>query len=126
MNSLILIFIFVPILALILLALNLLLAPHNPEPEKVSTFECGFIPLYGQSRTTFFISFYLIGILFTIFDLEIFFVLPLSVSMYSVTTYGFTIFLIFFIVLTIGFVYELGAKVLDFTSQRSLNTLTDK
>lgn len=124
MNTLLILFIVVPILTLILLALNLLLAPHNPDPEKVSTFECGFIPLYGQTRSTFFISFYLIGILFTIFDLEIFFVLPLSVSMYSVSTYGFSIFLIFFIVLTIGFVYELGAKVLDFTTQRSFNKIS--
>ncbi len=123
MNTLIILFIVVPILTLVLLALNLLFAPHNPDPEKVSTFECGFIPLYGQTRSTFFISFYLIGILFTIFDLEIFFVLPLSVSMYSVSTYGFSIFLIFFIVLTIGFVYELGAKVLDFTTQRSFNKI---
>jgi NADH:ubiquinone oxidoreductase subunit 3 (subunit A) len=123
MNPLILIFIIVPILSAILLFLNLLFAPHNPDSEKVSTFECGFIPLFAQTRTPFFISFYLIGILFTIFDLEIFFILPLSVSMYNISTYGFTVFLIFFIILTLGFVYELGAKVLDFTSQRSYNEI---
>jgi NADH:ubiquinone oxidoreductase subunit 3 (subunit A) len=123
MNPLILIFIVVPILSVVLLLLNLLLAPHNPDAEKVSTFECGFIPLFAQTRTPFFISFYLIGILFTIFDLEIFFILPLSVSMYNISTYGFTVFLIFFIILTLGFVYELGAKVLDFTSQRSYNEI---
>jgi len=50
-----------------------------------------------------------------VFDLEIFFLVPLSISLNKISLYGFTIFVIFFVILTIGFVYELGNKVLDFT-----------
>ena len=113
--TLILFFIVVPILVLILLGLNLLLATHNPDPEKVSPFECGFISIYGQTRIPFHIQFYLVAILFLIFDLEIFYLVPLTVSMYYISYYGFSIFVIFFIILTIGFIYELGQKVLEFS-----------
>ena len=68
MNTLILFFIVVPVLVLILLGLNLLLSTHNPDPEKVSPFECGFISIYGQTRIPFHIQFYLVAILFLIFD----------------------------------------------------------
>lgn len=115
MNTLLVFFILIPVLALVLLALNLLLAPHNPDPEKISSYECGYITIYGQTRMPFNIQFYLVAILFLIFDLEIFYLVPLTVSMYYISYYGFTIFIIFFIVLTIGFVYELGQKVINFT-----------
>ena len=117
--TLITLFLFLPVLIGILLLLNLLLAPHNPDPEKLSTFECGFSPIYGQTRNPFHIQFYLIAILFLIFDLEIFYMVPLTVALNKISYYGFAIFLIFFIVLTIGFVYELGAKVLQFSDQKS-------
>ncbi|SRR5258708_391901 len=113
--TIITLFIFLPVLILILLGLNLLLAPFNPDPEKTSTFECGFSPIYGQTRNPFHIQFYLVAILFLVFDLEIFFLVPLTVSLNKISFYGFSIFLVFFIILTLGFVYELGNKVLDFT-----------
>ena len=115
MNTLFIFFIIIPVLVLVLLGLNLLLAVHNPDPEKVSAFECGFISIYGQTRIPFNIQFYLVAILFLIFDLEIFYLVPLTVSMYHISSYGFSIFLIFFVVLTIGFIYELGQKVISFT-----------
>jgi NADH:ubiquinone oxidoreductase subunit 3 (subunit A) len=115
MNTLLVFFIFIPILAAVLLALNLLLAPHNPDPEKITAYESGFSPIYGQTRMPFNIQFYIVAILFLIFDLEIFYLVPLTVSMYYISYYGFAIFVIFFIVLTIGFVYELGMKVINFT-----------
>jgi NADH:ubiquinone oxidoreductase subunit 3 (subunit A) len=121
MNTLIMFFIVIPVLVLILLGLNLLLASHNPDPEKVSAFECGFISIFGQTRIPFHIQFYLVAILFLIFDLEIFYLVPLTVSMYYISLYGFSIFLIFFIILTIGFVYELGQKVLEFSNANSTN-----
>ena len=70
-------FIFVPILSLILLALNLFLAPHVPYEAKVSAYECGYNALPGQTRSTFQIGFYLVAILFLVFDLEILLILPI-------------------------------------------------
>jgi NADH-ubiquinone oxidoreductase chain 3 len=101
-------FIFVPILAFILLALNILFATHKPDENKVSAYECGFLAIQGQTRSTFQIQFYLIAILFLVFDLEILLLLPIAVTLYQVSTFGFSIALIFFIVLTIGFVLEIG------------------
>jgi len=117
--TIITLFIFLPVLILILLGLNLLLATFNPDSEKTTTFECGFSPIYGQTRNPFHIQFYLVAILFLVFDLEIFFLVPLSISLNKISLYGFTIFVIFFVILTIGFVYELGNKVLDFTNKIS-------
>ena len=102
-------FIFVPILSSALLALNLLLAPSNPDEAKVSSYECGMNPILGQTRSTFQIHFFVVGLLFLIFDLEILLLLPLAVSLYHVSVYGLVIGLIFFIVLTIGFILEIGS-----------------
>jgi NADH-ubiquinone oxidoreductase chain 3 len=112
---LITLFLFLPVLILVLLALNLIFAPSNPDPEKLSSFECGFTPIFGQTRNPFHIQFYLVAILFLIFDLEIFYLVPLTVSLSRISLYGFSIFSIFFIVLTIGFIYELGAKIFKFS-----------
>ena len=109
MNNLFFIFIFIPILALILLGLNVLLAPHRPDEAKVSAYECGFLALPGQTRSTFQIHFMIVALLFLIFDLEILLLFPLALSLYQVSIFGFTIGIIFFIVLTIGFVLEIGS-----------------
>lgn len=97
MNTITLFFLFVPILALILLFANLLLAVHRPDSEKVTPYECGFSPVYGQTRNPFSITFYLVVILFLVFDLEILLVYPFSVNVYQTSTYGFWVFLIFFL-----------------------------
>jgi group I intron endonuclease len=119
MSSLLLLFIFVPVLTGILLALNLLLAVHRPDDSKVSAYECGFSPIYGQTRSPFHVQFYLVGILFLIFDLEILLLYPIAVSLYQVSAYGFWIFVIFLVILTVGFVLEIGSGVLYFTDQKS-------
>ena len=116
MNTLLMLFIFVPILSLILLALNLLLATHVPYEAKVSAYECGFISLPGQTRSTFQIGFYLVAILFLIFDLEILLLFPIAVTLYQVSTFGFIVALIFFIILTIGFVLEIGSGAIKLSS----------
>lgn len=113
MNNLIFIFIFVPILALILLALNLFLAPHRPDEAKVSQFECGMLPIPGQTRATFQIHFMIVALLFLIFDLEILLLFPLALTLYNVSFFGFTIGIIFFIVLTIGFILEIGSGAIS-------------
>ena len=116
MNSIQILFIFVPILTLILLGLNVLLAPHAPYEAKVSAYECGYNAIPGQTRSTFQIQFYLVAILFLVFDLEILLLFPIAVTLYQVSTFGFTVALIFFIVLTIGFVLEIGSGAIQLTS----------
>nr|YP_009710582.1 NADH dehydrogenase subunit 3 [Amanita basii]QFZ98531.1 NADH dehydrogenase subunit 3 [Amanita basii] len=116
MSNLFFLFIFVPILGFVLLGLNILLAPHRPDESKVSAYECGFSPVYGQTRSTFQIHFYLVGMLFLIFDLEILLLFPIAVTLYQVSTFGFCIALIFFIVLTIGFVLEIGSGAIQLSN----------
>jgi NADH:ubiquinone oxidoreductase subunit 3 (subunit A) len=112
MNALIILFIFVPVLALILLTLNLLFSVHKPDSEKLTSYECGFSPIHGQTRTPFSVQFYLVAILFLVFDLELLVLYPITVSLYEVGTLGFWVVLIFFGILTVGFVYELGSGAL--------------
>ena len=116
MNNLLFIFLFVPLLAGILLALNLLLAPHRPDESKISQYECGFLALPGQTRSTFQIHFMVVALLFLIFDLEILLLFPLAVSLYQVSFFGFSIGIIFFIILTIGFVLEIGSGAIALTN----------
>ena len=119
MNTLLMLFIFIPILIFILLFLNFLLAPSNPDAEKLSIYECGFTTVAAQTRSTFYINFYLVALLFLVFDLEIVLLLPLALSLSQVGIYGLCIAIIFFIVLTIGFVYEISAGALKINSASS-------
>ena len=121
MTSLTFFFIFIPILALILLAVNIVLSPHNPYQEKDSVFECGFHSFLGQNRTQFSISFFIFALLFLLFDLEILLVYPYLVSAYSNGIYGLVIMLVFFLVLTLGFAFELGKNALKIDSRQIFN-----
>jgi NADH-ubiquinone oxidoreductase chain 3 len=116
MSNLSFFFIFIPLLAIILLALNILLAPHRPDESKISAYECGFSPVYGQTRSTFQIHFYIVAMLFLIFDLEILLLFPIAVTLYQVSIFGFSIAIIFFIVLTIGFILEIGSGAIALTN----------
>jgi NADH-ubiquinone oxidoreductase chain 3 len=116
MNTLLMLFILVPILSLILLGLNVLLATHKPDEAKVSAYECGFSPVYGQTRSVFHIHFYIVAMLFLVFDLEILLLFPIAVTLYQVSIFGFSIAIIFFIVLTIGFILEIGSGAISITS----------
>ena len=98
-------FIFIPILAIILLGLNLIFAPHNPYEEKNSAFECGFHSFLGQNRSEFSISFFIFALLFLLFDLEILLVYPYVVSSYVNGIFGLIVMLIFFLILTLGFYF---------------------
>lgn len=121
MSSIICFFIFIPVLAFILLAINLIFAPHNPYQEKNSAFECGYHSFLGQNRTQFSISFFIFALLFLLFDLEILLVYPYIVSAYSNSLYGLAVMLIFFLVLTLGFAFELGKKALSIDSKQVLS-----
>src|ERR1051325_11237974 len=111
----------IPVLAIILLAVNLLLSPHNPYQEKNSAFECGFHSFLGQNRTQFSISFFIFALLFLLFDLEILLVYPYIVSAYTNGIYGLIIMLVFFLILTLGFVFELGKNALKIDSRQGYN-----
>ena len=113
MTNTILFSIFIPLLAFILLMINLILAPHNPYKEKDSVFECGFHSFLGQNRTQFSISFFIFALLFLLFDLEILLIYPYIVSAYINSIYGLFMMLIFFLILTLGFTFELGKKALN-------------
>lgn len=112
--------VFIPILAFILLAVNIILAPHNPYQEKDSAFECGFHSFLGQNRSEFSISFFIFALLFLLFDLEILLVYPYVVSGYVNGVFGLIIMLIFFLVLTLGFAFELGKNALSIESKQTL------
>lgn len=122
MSSLTFFFILIPVLAFLLLAINILLSPHNPYQEKNSAFECGFHSFLGQNRTQFSISFFIFALLFLLFDLEILLVYPYVVSAYTNGIYGLIMMLVFFLVLTLGFVFELGKNALKIDS-RQMNNL---
>ncbi len=111
--------IFIPILAIILLAVNLIFAPHNPYEEKDSAFECGFHSFLGQNRSEFSISFFIFALLFLLFDLEILLVYPYIVSAYVNGIFGLIIMLVFFLILTLGFAFELGKNALSIESRQA-------
>jgi NADH-quinone oxidoreductase subunit A len=92
-------------LGLVLLIAPFIVAFKNPDPEKLSAYECGF-NAFDDARMKFDIRFYLVSILFIIFDLEVAFLFPWAVSFADVGWYGFWSMMVFLAVLTIGFVYE--------------------
>ena len=92
--------------------LNFAFAPKNPDPEKLSPYECGFEP-FNDSRMEFDVRFYLVAILFIIFDLEIAFLFPWAISLGKIGLFGFFSMMIFLSILTIGFIYEWKKGALD-------------
>ena len=124
MNSMYIFIIFIPIVGLLLLILNLIFAPHNPYQEKYSIFECGFHSFLGQNRTQFGIKFFIFALVYLLLDLEIVLTFPYAVSEYINNIYGLIITLIFIIVITIGFVYELGRSALKIESRQDKKNIT--
>lgn len=117
MTNLLMLFFFVPVLVLILLLLNLLLAVHRPDEEKLTGFECGYSPIHGQTRSSFSIHFYVVAMLFLVFDVEILLLFPVAMTLYQVSIFGFSMALVFFMVLTVGFVLELASGAVQLTDQ---------
>ena len=109
----IIIFLFIALgLSVGFIVLNFLFSPKNPDPEKLSAYECGF-EAFGDSRMEFDVRFYLVAILFIIFDLEIAFLFPWAISLGKIGIFGFTSMMIFLFILTIGFIYEWKKGALD-------------
>jgi len=109
----IIIFLFIALgLSVGFIVLNFLFSPKNPDPEKLSAYECGF-EAFGDSRMEFDVRFYLVAILFIIFDLEIAFLFPWAISLGNLGPLGFWSMMIFLFILTIGFIYEWKKGALD-------------
>ena len=109
----IIIFLFIALgLSIGFIVLNYLFSPKKPDPEKLSAYECGF-EAFSDSRMEFDIRFYLVAILFIIFDLEIAFLFPWAISLGAIGILGFISMMIFLFILTVGFVYEWKKGALD-------------
>ena len=94
------------------IVMNFLFSPKKPDPEKLSAYECGFEP-FSDSRMEFDVRFYLVAILFIIFDLEIAFLFPWAISLGTIGILGFLSMMIFLFILTVGFIYEWKKGALD-------------
>lgn len=91
--------------ALAAVILSFLLAKHNPDAQKNATYECGFAP-FGDARAKFDVRFYLVAILFIVFDIEVAFLFPWAITLGDIGWTGFASMMVFLGVLTVGFVYE--------------------
>ena len=102
-------------LGIIILFAAAKVAPRRLDQEKATAYECGFEP-FGEARSPFDIGFYLVAILFLVFDLEVAFLLPWVLGGVSTGFHGFFSFVLFLVILLLGFVYEWQKGALDWTS----------
>ena len=100
------------VIAVAMVGGSLILARQKPYPEKLSAYECGFEP-FDDARRRFDVRFYLVAILFIIFDLEVAFLFPWAVSLKDIGWFGFLSMIGFLAVLTVGFIYEWCKGALD-------------
>ena len=89
----------------IIILASYVVAPQRPDPKKLSAYECGF-EAFGDTRGKFDVRFYLVAILFIIFDLEVAFLFPWAISLSQIGAFGFWSMVIFLAILTVGFIYE--------------------
>ena len=102
----IIIFLFISLLLSIgFVVINFIASPNNPDPEKLSAYECGF-EAFDNARIEFDVRIYLVAILFIIFDLEIAFLFPWAISLGNIGLLGFYSMMTFLLILTVGFIYE--------------------
>lgn len=100
------------VMAIVVILIPKIVAPKNSSASKTSPYECGFDP-FSEARSKFDIRFYLVAILFIIFDLEIAFLFPWAISLGSIGIFGFASMMLFLFVLTIGFIYEWNKGALE-------------
>ncbi len=92
-------------MSLVMVGLSFVLGKQKPDSEKLSAYECGFDP-FSDARHKFDVRFYLVSILFIIFDLEVAFLFPWAISLGAIGLFGFVSMMVFLGVLTVGFIYE--------------------
>ena len=110
-NTLYIFILLIPVVSLVLLIVNILFSETNPYSDKNGHFECG-LSSFTQTRIAFTVSFILIAILFLPFDLEVTSLLPYSLALYHSNSYGLTIIIVFLVLLTIGFIFEINNNAL--------------
>jgi NADH-quinone oxidoreductase subunit A len=93
-------------------AMGFMLAPSRPDPEKLSPYECGF-EAFEDARMRFDVRYYLVAILFILFDLEIAFLFPWAIALHEIGPSGFWAMMLFLTILVVGFVYEWKKGALD-------------
>jgi NADH-quinone oxidoreductase subunit A len=93
------------VIAALMVGASVVVARQNPNSEKLSPYECGFEP-FEDARIRFDVRYYLVAILFIIFDLEVAFLFPWAISLGDIGVFGFLSMVVFLAVLTVGFVYE--------------------
>ena len=112
LSILVVFFVFSLVLSFVIFFLSFIVAIQRPSVEKLSAYECGFDP-FDDARTVFDVRFYLVAILFIVFDLEIIYLFPWCSSLGVFGYFGFWVMMVFLIVLTIGFCYEWGKGALE-------------
>nr|NP_150110.1 NADH dehydrogenase subunit 3 [Hyaloraphidium curvatum]AAK83432.1 NADH dehydrogenase subunit 3 [Hyaloraphidium curvatum] len=105
-------FISLLLLVVVLLVASLYLSVSSRTADKLSTYECGFDP-YSDARLKFDILYYLVAILFLLFDLEVIFLFPFATLLTEMSFWNLSVYLIFFSILTIGYLYELNSGSLE-------------
>jgi NADH-quinone oxidoreductase subunit A len=103
--------------AAVMIGLSILLGPRNPTPEKLAPYECG-MPAVGDARERQSVKFYLVAMIFILFDVEIAFVIPWGVALRDLGWPGFIQIVTFFLILLVGFVYVWRKGILDWGSRR--------
>ena len=93
------------IIGAVMLTLGFVLGPHRPDPEKLSAYECGF-EAFEDARVQFDVRYYLVAILFILFDIEITFLFPWAVVLGHIGVFGYVAMLVFLGILVVGFIYE--------------------
>jgi NADH-quinone oxidoreductase subunit A len=100
------------VLSIVVVILPKILSTEKPSKNKLSSYECGFDP-FDDARRKFDIRFYLVAILFIIFDLEVAFLIPWAINLKSIGHFGFWSMMVFLLILTAGFIYEWKKGALD-------------
>jgi NADH-quinone oxidoreductase subunit A len=109
----------------VMIGLSLLLGPKNPTPEKLAPYECG-MPAVGNARERQSVKFYLVAMIFLLFDIEVAFLYPWAVSLRDLGWSGFVQIVTFFLILLVGFVYVWRKGVLDWGARRRVTTASRK
>jgi NADH-quinone oxidoreductase subunit A len=109
----------------VMIGLSVLLGPKNPTPEKLAPYECG-MPAVGNARERQSVKFYLVAMIFLLFDIEVAFLYPWAVSLRDLGWSGFVQIVTFFLILMVGFVYVWRKGVLDWGSRRRVTTASRK
>ena len=121
MSGMTLIILIVIVIAFLFLLINLVFAPHNPDQEKNSDFECGFHSFKGQNRVPFNISFFIFGIVYLVFDCELLLLFPFALSADMIESYGTIMAVIFALLVFCGFSGEIGKGAFEINSRQDIN-----